>query len=124
MVHAHRLVRRPRRRGVHAVGVDLPGREGLPLDHQAGGQPSEDRTDLGRVAQAEAADQDRTVLGDDGAQRVPVLGRPARRVAGSLGQQDRRLAGLPVHVERLTLGTRTTSRFPFNYCSGLGTAQE
>ena len=56
--------------------------------------------DLGRVAQPEAADQDRPVLGDDAAQRVPVLGRPARGVAAGLGPQHRRPAGSPVHVEQ------------------------
>ena len=50
--------------------------------------------------QPEAADQDAAVLGDDGAQRVPVLGRPVRRVAGGLGRQHRRFAGLQVHVKQ------------------------
>ena len=100
MMHAHRLVRRPRRRGVHPVGVDLPRGERLPFDHQAGSQPSEDVSGLGGVAQPEATNQNRTVLRDDGAQRVPVLGRPAGRVAGGLDRKDRRLARLQVDVEQ------------------------
>ena len=111
MVHAHRLVRRPLRRGVHALGVGLPLRERLSLDHQAaGGQPVEHRSDLGRVAQPETADQDRTVLGDDGAQGVAVHGRPARAVAGGIGSQHRDPAGVQIHVQQQRL-TRTTSRF-------------
>ncbi|GGR53652.1 hypothetical protein GCM10015536_68870 [Streptomyces griseomycini] len=62
-----------------------PGREGLPLGHQPGAQPLEDGTGPGHVAQPEAADQDAAVLGDDGAQRLPVLGRPARSVTGGPG---------------------------------------
>jgi hypothetical protein len=53
----------------------------------------EDGRDLGRgVAQAEAADQQRAVLGDAAAQRVAVLGRPAPG-AGRPAAQQRRLAG-------------------------------
>jgi len=40
------------------------------------------------------------VLGDGGAQRVAVLGGPARRVAGRLDPQHRRLSGSQVHVEQ------------------------
>ena len=100
MMHAHRLVRRPGRRGIHPVGIDLPGREGLPLGHQAGRQPSEDFGGLGGVPQVEAANQNRTVLGDDGAQGIPVLGRPARRVAGGLDRKDGRLARLQVDFQQ------------------------
>ena len=40
------------------------------------------------------------MLGDDGAQRVPVLGRPARGVAGGVGPQHRGLAGGQVDVDQ------------------------
>jgi hypothetical protein len=99
MVHAHGLVRRPLGRGVQAVGVGLAGGEGLPFGHQAGGQPPEDRAGLRGITQPEAADQDPAMLGGDGEQRVPVVGRPsASVVAGVLGSQHRELAGLQVHV--------------------------
>jgi hypothetical protein len=37
------------------------------------------------------------MLRDDGAQGVPVLGRPARRVVGGLDRNDWRLARQQVH---------------------------
>ena len=60
----------------------LPGRERLPLGHQAGGQPLEHGAGPGHIVQPKPADHDASVLGDDGAQHVPVPGRPAQRVAG------------------------------------------
>ena len=75
------------------------GREDLLLGHQTG-QPPKDGLGLGRVAERETANEERTVLGDGGAQSVAVLGGPARRVAGRLGPQHRRLAGLQVYVEQ------------------------
>jgi hypothetical protein len=57
-----------------------------------------DRFGLGSVAQPETANQERSVLVYEGAQRLAVLGRPARRVASCLDAQDRRLAGSQVHV--------------------------
>ena len=100
MVHAHRLVRRPRRRGIHPAGIDLPASECLLLSHQGGRQPLEHCGGLSRVAQPEATNQNRTVLRDNSAQPVPVLGGPAGRVAGSLNPQNRRLARLPVDIEQ------------------------
>ena len=81
------------------MGVASSRREGLLLGHQTG-QPPKDGLGLGRVAEPETANQERTVLGDGGAQRVAVLGRPAGRVAGCLGPKHRRFAGLKVHVEQ------------------------
>ena len=99
MVHAHWLPGRPPGRGVHPFREPLPGRESLSLGHQAAKLP-EDRLGLGRVAQPETAHQERPVLGDERAQRAAVLGRPARRVAGRVDPQHRRLAGLQVHVQQ------------------------
>ena len=63
------------------------------------------------VAQSEAADQDRAVLGDDRAQGLPMLGRPARRVPAGLGPQHGWFAGLQLDLEQSTLRIRWTSRF-------------
>jgi len=81
------------------VGVAPSGRERLRLGHQAG-QPPKDGLGLGHVAEPETANEERTVLGDGGAQRVAVLGGPARRVAGRLDPQHRRLSGSQGHVEQ------------------------
>jgi len=54
------------------VGVASPRRERLPLGHQTAQLPK-DRLGLGRVAQPETANEERAVLGDEGAQRVAVL---------------------------------------------------
>ena len=78
--------------------MPLPGRERLPLGHQADGQPLEHGADPGHIVQPEPADHDAAVLGDDGAQHVPVPGRPVQRVAG-LGLQHRGPAGGQVHAE-------------------------
>ena len=56
--------------------------------------------DLDGVLQPEPTDQNRAMLRHDGAQRVPVFGRPAGRVAGGVGSQDRRLARLQFHIEQ------------------------
>jgi hypothetical protein len=40
-----------------------------------------DGSGLGGVAQPEAADQGRAVPDDDGAQAIPVVGHPGRRVS-------------------------------------------
>ena len=68
---------------------------------------AEDRAGLGRVAQPEATDQDAAVLGDDGAQRVPVVGRPAGAQPGvrsAASSQHRGPSGLHVHVEQGSWG--------------------
>ena len=64
-----------------------------------------------RVAQSEATDQDRAVLGDDRAQSLPMLGGPGRRVPAGLGLQHRWFPGLQVDVERRRSGYGGTSRF-------------
>ena len=96
-MHAHRLVCRPLRGAVHPVPVCLPGGERLPLGHEAHGRPPEGGGDGGGVAQAEAADEQRAVLGDGCTQRVAV-GRP--RLGSPLGVVRNR-AGRP--------GSRCTS---------------
>jgi len=73
-------------------------RKGFPLGHQIAKLPK-DRFGLGRIAQRETSNQQRPVFGDEGAQRVPVLGRPMRCVAGCLDAQDRDLPGSYVHIE-------------------------
>ena len=98
VVHAHGLVGRPLRRGVHALRVASPRRERLPLGHQTAKLPK-DRLGLGRVAQPETANEERTVLDEEGAQRVAVLRRPARRAAGCLDLEYRRLPRLRVRLE-------------------------
>ena len=98
-MHAHVLVGRPLRRGVHTLRVAAPGREGLPLGHQTA-KLAKDRLGLGRVTEPETANQKRPVFGDERAQRVAMFDRPARRVLGCLDAQDRRLAALQVYVEQ------------------------
>jgi hypothetical protein len=49
--------------------------------------------------QPETANEERTVLGDEGTQRVAVLGCPARWLADGFDVQYRQLSGLQVHVE-------------------------
>ena len=73
-------------------------REGFLFRHPAGRQLREDAVGRGGVAEPEAADHDATVLGDDGAQRVAVPGRPLRRVRPRAGLHDRWLAGAQIHV--------------------------
>src|SRR5262249_18387564 len=89
--HAPVLVGRALRRGVHALRIAAPGREGLPLSHQTAKLP-EDRFGFGRVAETKTAYYEPPVFGDEGAERAAVLGRPACRVASNLGPQHWRLA--------------------------------
>ena len=98
VVHAHRLVRRPRCGCVDAGGARLPWRERLDLGDQRCGELVGDGSEPGRVVQPEASDQHRTVLGGERADPA-VLARPARGVAGDVGHDRRRRAGLGVHVE-------------------------
>jgi len=98
VVHAHVLVRRPLRCRVHFRGVTPSGGEGLLLSHQAA-QPSKDGLDPAGIVQPETANEERTVLGDEGTQRVAVLGCPARWLADGFDVQYRQLSGLQVHVE-------------------------
>ena len=100
VVHAHLLVRRPRRGGVQAAGIGLPGREGLLFRHQAAREPLEDGAGLGRVVQPQPADQDAAVLGDHGAQRVTVPGGPVRRGTAGLGPYHRGPARLQVYIDQ------------------------
>jgi hypothetical protein len=52
--------------------------------YQAGGQPLKNGGNLGCIVQTETADQDRTVLNDNGAQRLTVLDRPVCWVTDGL----------------------------------------
>ena len=54
---------------------------------------------LAGIVQPETANEERTVLGNGGPQRVAVFGCPARWLAGGLDVQYRQLAMLQVHVE-------------------------
>ena len=93
MVHAHGLVGRPFRRGVHPRGVDVSLRKGLPLGRERAQFPK-DRLDFGRVVQRESSNQQRPVFSDSGTECVAVLGRPPRRVAERIDAHDRRFAVL------------------------------
>ena len=105
VVHAHLLVRRPRRGGVQPSGDEArAGAKASCLGHQADRQPLEDGAGLGRVAQPEPADQDGAVLGDHGPQRVAVAGGPVGRVSAGLGPDHRGLAGLQLHVHQRRQG--------------------
>ena len=105
-MHAHRLVRRPLRGGVDAVGVARRGAKASRSAISPSASPAEHLTDFGRVAQSEAAYQHRAVLGDDRAQCVPVLGGPAGRVAGA---STCRIGGRPGEQVDVDAGTRTAS---------------
>lgn len=65
---------------VDPLGVGLPGGEGFLVRHRKEVQLLTDRPDLGRVLEPEAADEECPVFENGGAQRVAVLGHPARRV--------------------------------------------
>jgi hypothetical protein len=60
----------------------------------------------GRVAQTEAANQERAVLEDDGAQRVPMFFSPACRVVDARDLHDRWLARCHDDIEQRGWGRR------------------
>ena len=51
------------------------------------------------VAQSETANQERSLFGDEGADSLAVLGRPACGVDARLDPQQRRFAGLEICVQ-------------------------
>ena len=74
------------------MGVTAPGRKCLPLDHEAAELP-EHRPGLGGVSKLETANDERTVLGNCGAQPVAVLRCPVRGVSRGMDLQHRRCSG-------------------------------
>ncbi|CAK7282745.1 hypothetical protein SGPA1_20720 [Streptomyces misionensis JCM 4497] len=100
VVHAHRLVGRPGSGGVQAPAEVLAGRERLALRHEFTGEPAEDGAGAVRVAQSETTHEQRPVLGDHGAQRLAVLGRPGRGVRRGVDAQQRGSVRPQLHIER------------------------